>query len=213
MNELESILEAMSRAPREKLVDALRRIHEDKAGGTSRGLLDVLRTETPAPEAKTESTSAYDSARRGMLDYERTIRGYSDQVGRFLDAVRRRSTTETKLTASLPQLILRAVAQAEGRSGARFVVRNERSTAASMSLKPGVFTTHDGAMQASPGVELEPADLTVQPGDRAIVTMHVDFAGTGFLPGSRVRGDVVVEVGGEQSMLVAIEAELDPEMR
>lgn len=182
-------------APEARVVAALKAIHARQQRGA--GNAPPLRVVGADPDPGKESeVGHYEQARQLFASLEARLQKQYAIASTLVDQLREREQAHEDADGNASQQLLRLYTRAGGVAAGRFVVANERAGHAELDLRPSRLRGTGGETAFSPTVELEPATLSLAPGEERTVAISIDLAGSPFRPGETLELDVDVTEAG-----------------
>jgi hypothetical protein len=232
MNSLTDLVEKLREVEADRLVDVLRRMHNDGtrpdwnslsqslAAGSQAGIAPVRRTESVEPSgtrapaiAASSAPGTGDDARGFFVDLEQKLRkqqSTADAVIGRLRARERRSEPRTA-EANATQQLVSIIALAGTRAGGRFVVAHPGTSPARIELRVGELRTEEGHPVGA-AVTLEPAVFELAARSRRIVKVTFDLSGFDLRDGQRLVSDIeAFGSSGRRLMRASVEIQVHRE--
>jgi hypothetical protein len=194
------LIKRLSQVPLEPLVQALRNVHEQRAGPGMdiRNLLDAAGQVPPSPaagEAATPKPSAYEAARRHFVQHAEKLREQAILAERLLDGLTRDGERAT--VVALQHEVHVACLPGE-RSATTFALVNRLQRTVDVHFRPG--RVHELPPGQNGVVELSfvPQEPRLAPGETVDVQLLLDVRDNDILPGALNLG---VDVLGDDQLL------------
>lgn len=207
---LRLLLETLRAIPREELVAALRAHHErsaERAGTGSERLVGLLEEAKARLRAGLPLDRPHDPSERlraQLLDHDRFVRRHAERVDRVLA----RTLAEEPGSSTPPaQRLLRLSGPPGQPLLTRFRLKSALPVAAAVGLRAGGFTA-DGRTVPAPTTRFEPAGPRLEPGESCVLTLEIDPAKCGLLPGQLLEGHAIVTLGGDEVLRLGLELQL-----
>jgi hypothetical protein len=205
---LEHLVRELASGDLQQVAEVLKRVHAARTpstpgNGSALGAAAHLATaaESGAAEADRDDGSAYDQARRHLLEHEEEDRRRAWLTDRILDQMRTppppSTGASTRGASSSPlQSEVRLSCPVNGRAGGRFRIANATGFDLDVELRPGPIRGTPPGWDRRLPIHFDEAEGKLNSGQERIVKIAVDTAGCPLAPGAELELAVDVLGGG-----------------